>query len=55
MLAAYRVSHPALRQTVLRIGTILGASVRNQIKQAAGYVEDIRPAGELVRALCPAA
>ena len=31
MLAAYRTSHPALRQTVLRIGTILGASVRNQI------------------------
>ena len=31
MLAAYRVSHPALRQTVLRIGTILGENVRNQI------------------------
>ncbi len=31
MLAEHRASHPALRQTVLRIGTILGASVRNQI------------------------
>ncbi len=31
MLAAYRVSHPALRQTVLRIGTILGENVHNQI------------------------
>lgn len=31
MLAAHRASHPQLRQTVLRIGTILGATVRNQI------------------------
>ena len=31
MLAEYRLSHPALEQVVLRIGTILGATVRNQI------------------------
>ncbi|KQZ08891.1 epimerase [Agromyces sp. Root1464] len=31
MLAAYRVAHPALGQVVLRIGTILGPSVANQI------------------------
>ena len=31
MLAAYRIDHPALQQTVLRIGTILGARVHNQI------------------------
>lgn len=31
MLADYRVRHPALEQVVLRIGTILGATVRNQI------------------------
>ena len=31
MLAEYRHSHPALEQVVLRIGTILGATVRNQI------------------------
>lgn len=31
MLAAYRASHPALAQTVLRIGTILGERVDNQI------------------------
>ncbi|MDM0073173.1 SDR family oxidoreductase [Variovorax sp. J2P1-59] len=31
MLADYRASHPALRQTVLRIGTILGNHVHNQI------------------------
>ncbi|QBK04664.1 NAD-dependent epimerase/dehydratase family protein [Hylemonella gracilis] len=31
MLADYRVSTPALRQTVLRIGTILGETVDNQI------------------------
>ncbi|MDM0013578.1 SDR family oxidoreductase [Variovorax sp. J22P168] len=31
MLAEYRVEHPELRQTVLRIGTILGRTVRNQI------------------------
>lgn len=31
MLAAYRASHPALAQTVLRIGTILGEGVDNQI------------------------
>ncbi len=31
MLADYRKSHPALEQVVLRIGTILGATVRNQI------------------------
>ncbi|MRG61138.1 NAD-dependent epimerase/dehydratase family protein [Agromyces sp. CFH 90414] len=31
LLASYRQSHPALEQVVLRIGTILGPSVRNQI------------------------
>lgn len=31
MLAEYRQLHPALEQVVLRIGTILGATVRNQI------------------------
>lgn len=31
MLADYRVRHPALEQVVLRIGTILGTTVRNQI------------------------
>jgi UDP-glucose 4-epimerase len=31
MLAAWRQSHPALAQTVLRIGTILGERVDNQI------------------------
>jgi UDP-glucose 4-epimerase len=31
MLADYRVQHPALQQVVLRIGTILGPTVRNQI------------------------
>jgi UDP-glucose 4-epimerase len=31
MLAEYRTSAPALRQTVLRIGTILGETVDNQI------------------------
>ena len=31
MLAEYRASHPGLEQTVLRIGTILGRSVSNQI------------------------
>jgi UDP-glucose 4-epimerase len=31
MLAGYRESHPGLRQLVLRPGTILGASVDNQI------------------------
>ena len=31
MLADYRVAHPALGQVVLRIGTILGPSVANQI------------------------
>ena len=31
MLADYRQSHPALQQTVLRIGTILGERVDNQI------------------------
>ena len=31
MLAAYRRDHPALEQVVLRIGTILGPTVRNQI------------------------
>ena len=31
MLAETRVAHPALRQTVLRIGTILGERVDNQI------------------------
>ena len=31
MLADYRKRHPSLEQVVLRIGTILGATVRNQI------------------------
>lgn len=31
LLADYRVRHPELAQVVLRIGTILGATVRNQI------------------------
>ena len=31
MLASYRTTHPELQQVVLRIGTILGATVRNQI------------------------
>ena len=31
MLAEYRGQHPALEQVVLRIGTILGPTVRNQI------------------------
>ena len=31
MLARARRDHPALRQTVFRIGTILGVTVRNQI------------------------
>lgn len=31
MLADYRRSHPELTQTIFRIGTILGESVRNQI------------------------
>lgn len=31
MLAAYRVSHPQLAQLVLRIGTVLGETTRNQI------------------------
>ena len=31
MLARHRMSHPALEQVVLRVGTILGASVNNQI------------------------
>jgi len=31
MLAAFRAAHPALAQTVLRIGTILGERVDNQI------------------------
>ncbi|UOE44276.1 SDR family oxidoreductase [Agromyces larvae] len=31
MLASYRSSHPSLGQVVLRIGTILGPTVRNQI------------------------
>jgi len=31
MLARWRVEHPELKQVVLRIGTILGATVRNQI------------------------
>ena len=31
LLARYRLEHPALEQVVLRIGTILGATVRNQI------------------------
>ncbi|MES2936252.1 MAG: SDR family oxidoreductase [Pseudomonadota bacterium] len=31
LLARYRASHPRLQQVVLRIGTILGTTVRNQI------------------------
>ena len=31
MLAEYRVEHPALEQVIFRVGTILGASVNNQI------------------------
>ena len=31
MLAAYREDHPSLTQTVFRIGTILGPTVKNQI------------------------
>ena len=31
MLAEYRAQHPALGQLVFRLGTVLGASVRNQI------------------------
>jgi UDP-glucose 4-epimerase len=31
MLAAYRQQYPALRQVVLRVGTILGETTRNQI------------------------
>lgn len=31
MLAAHRAAHPELEQVVFRIGTILGATVRNQI------------------------
>jgi UDP-glucose 4-epimerase len=31
MLARWRADHPELKQVVLRIGTILGATVRNQI------------------------
>ena len=31
MLAEYRKAHPALRQVVLRVGTILGETTRNQI------------------------
>ncbi len=31
LLAEYRAQHPGLEQVVLRIGTILGATVRNQI------------------------
>jgi UDP-glucose 4-epimerase len=31
MLAEYREQHPALRQLVLRVGTILGETTRNQI------------------------
>jgi UDP-glucose 4-epimerase len=31
MLARHRASHPALEQVILRVGTILGASVNNQI------------------------
>lgn len=31
MLAQARVDHPALKQTIFRIGTVLGDSVRNQI------------------------
>jgi len=31
MLARWRIEHPELKQVVLRIGTILGATVKNQI------------------------
>ena len=31
LLASYRATHPELEQTILRIGTILGPTVRNQI------------------------
>ena len=31
MLAGYRVRHPALEQVIFRVGTILGATVNNQI------------------------
>ncbi len=31
MLADYRARHPGLRQVVLRVGTILGETTRNQI------------------------
>jgi UDP-glucose 4-epimerase len=31
MLAEYRFTHPALEQVIFRVGTILGASVNNQI------------------------
>ncbi len=31
MLARHRAEHPALEQVILRVGTILGASVKNQI------------------------
>ena len=31
MLAGYRATHPALRQLVFRIGTVLGATTENQI------------------------
>lgn len=31
MLAEYRTKHPALKQTIFRIGTILGDTVKNQI------------------------
>ena len=31
MLAGYRAAHPALRQLVFRIGTVLGATTENQI------------------------
>jgi UDP-glucose 4-epimerase len=31
MLAAHRASHPSLEQVIFRVGTILGASVNNQI------------------------
>ncbi len=31
MLAEFRAQHPALQQTIFRIGTILGATVQNQI------------------------
>ncbi len=33
MLARWRASHPELKQVVLRVGTILGATVNNQITQ----------------------